>query len=142
MEVEIKVEIMPSYEWQEDAREAGISHRELEVFALVVKGYKNKEIAEILNIKHQSVKNHLHSFYKKLKVRNGTQALGLAIMKNLIQVEKKVNDFSLTFKAEKTLEIMSDFLSEENTTLKEKEKREIKKYLKSRGIDFEHTSKE
>ena len=41
--------------WAEGAESLGISHRELEVFALVAEGYNNKEVAEILHIKHQSV---------------------------------------------------------------------------------------
>ena len=63
--LEIKVEINPSYEWSEDVRDLNISHRELEVLALVVEGYKNKEIAQILKIQHQSVKNHLQHLFKK-----------------------------------------------------------------------------
>ena len=135
----VRVEINPSYEWQEDAKEVGISHRELEVFALVVKGYSNKEIAEILSIKHQSVKNHLHSLYKKLRVRNSAQALVIAIGKNLIQVEHKLMDVdvSVKFTAEDFIEGLNHALSDENPNLKEKVKKKAKIFLKSRGIDIE-----
>lgn len=133
----VKVEINPSYEWQEDAREVGISHRELEVFALVVKGYNNKEIAEILNIKHQSVKNHLHNFYKKLGVRNSAQALALAIGKNLIKVEHKYSDIKVELTAEKFIDVLNDVLSDENPNLKEKAKKKAKIFFKSHGIDID-----
>lgn len=133
----VKVEIIPSYEWQKDAREAGISHRELEVFALVVKGYKNKEIAEILNIQHQSVKNHLHSFYKKLRVKNSAQALAIAIGKNLVQVEYKMMNVSFNLTAENFVEVINQALSDENPKVKEKAKRNAKIFLKSRGIDID-----
>jgi ATP/maltotriose-dependent transcriptional regulator MalT len=50
METQWKVDIRPSYEWSEKSRELGISHRELEVLALVVEGYKNKEIAQVSKV--------------------------------------------------------------------------------------------
>ncbi len=80
----IKLIINPSYEWREDAKELGISHRELEVFALVTEGYNNKEVADILHIKHQSVKNHMHHFTNKLGVKNAGQAVIVALHKKLI----------------------------------------------------------
>jgi len=54
----IKVEINPTYEWDEDARELGISHKELEVMALLAQGYSNEQIADILPIQYQSVKRY------------------------------------------------------------------------------------
>jgi ATP/maltotriose-dependent transcriptional regulator MalT len=50
METQWKVDIKPSYEWSEKAKEIGVSHRELEVLALVVEGYKNKEIAQVSKV--------------------------------------------------------------------------------------------
>lgn len=86
MEIQSKVDINPSYEWSEKAKELNISHRELEVLALVVEGYKNKEIAQILKIQHQSVKNHLQHLFKKLDVKNSTQAYIIALNLNLIKM--------------------------------------------------------
>lgn len=86
MDVRYKVDINPSYEWAKEAESVGISHRELEVLALVVEGYRNKEIAEILKIQHQSVKNHLQHLLRKLNVRNNTQAYVIALHLNLIKV--------------------------------------------------------
>lgn len=86
METQWKVDIRPSYEWSEKAKELGVSHRELEVLALVVEGYRNKEIAQILRIQHQSVKNHLQHLFKKLSVRNGTQAYVIALNLKLIRM--------------------------------------------------------
>lgn len=86
MEFQYKVDINPSYEWAKEAEILGISHRELEVLALVVEGYKNKEIAQILKIQHQSVKNHLQHLFKKLDVKNSTQAYIIALNLNLIKI--------------------------------------------------------
>jgi len=86
MDFQYKVDINPSYEWANETEGLGISHRELEVLALVVEGYKNKEIAQILKIQHQSVKNHLQHLFKKLNVRNSTQAYVVALNLKLIKM--------------------------------------------------------
>ena len=133
----VRVEINPSYEWAEDAKEAGISHRELEVLALVIKGYKNKEIAEILNIKHQSVKNHMHNLYANLRVKNSAQAMAIAITKNLIQVEQKLMNVTVKFSSEDFTKELNKLLSDENPNLSEKVKKEARIFFKSRGIDVD-----
>ena len=84
--IHFKVDINPSYEWAAQAEGLGVSHRELEVLALVVEGYKNKEIAEILKIQHQSVKNHLQHLLKKLNVKNNTQAYIATMDLNMIRM--------------------------------------------------------
>ena len=90
LKIQYKVDINPSYDWSETAKELNISHRELEVLALVVEGYKNKEIAQILKIQHQSVKNHLQHLFKKLNVRNSTQAYIIALNLNLIRMRARM----------------------------------------------------
>ncbi len=82
-----KIVINPSYDWAEGAKELGVSHRELEVFALLFEGHNNKEIASILGIQHQSVKNHLYSLSKKLNVKNVAQALVVLIFKKMVRME-------------------------------------------------------
>ena len=83
----MKLIIKPSYEWQRDAESLGISHRELEVFVILAEGHRYKEIAEILGIKHQSVKNYMHSLYKKLGVNNGASAMLIALSMNLVEFQ-------------------------------------------------------
>lgn len=86
--LELKVDINPSYEWAEQAKDLGVSHRELEVLALVVEGRKNKEIGEVLGIQHQSVKNHLQHLFKKLKVKNNTQAYIATVHLNMMRLRE------------------------------------------------------
>ena len=135
--VQYKVDINPSYDWSEDAKDLKISHRELEVFALVTEGYKNKEIAQILKIKHQSVKTHLHNFKKGLVVKNNTQALIVALHLNLIKVRAKVQDITGEVKAEDMIKGMKELISGEAWMrgVNEKEKRLLRVFLKERGID-------
>lgn len=52
------------------AEEKGLSKREKEIGSLVVKGYRNKAIAEQLYISEQTVKSHLNKIYKKLGVKS------------------------------------------------------------------------
>ena len=92
--LELKVDIHPTYEWAPEAESLGVSHRELEVLALVVEGYKNKEIAKILKIEHQSVKNHLQHLFKKLDVKNNTQAYIVALSLSMIRMRATIPGLS------------------------------------------------
>lgn len=58
--------------------------REIEVLTLVAQGANNQTIADKLFVKEVTVKTHLNSIFKKLKVTNRTQAVLLAMQMNLI----------------------------------------------------------
>ena len=142
METQCKVDINPSYEWSEKAKELGISHRELEVLALVAEGYKNKEIARILKIQHQSVKNHLQHMYKKLNVRNSTQAYVIALNMNLIKVRGAMvgpSDYPVAeMKAKDVIEDLRKIVGGEMQVegfASEKRKQWLKVWLKEHGIE-------
>lgn len=64
-----------------------LSERELETLKLVAKGMSNKAIAETLFISEKTVKNHLYNVYKKLGVRDRTQA-AIAVLKALCLPQK------------------------------------------------------
>ncbi len=61
-----------------------LTPKEKEVLALVAKGSSNQEIADILCVRDVTVKTHLNSIFKKLKVTNRTQAVLLAMQIDLI----------------------------------------------------------
>ena len=61
-----------------------LTPKEKEVLALVAKGASNQEIANTLCVQDVTVKTHLNSIFKKLKVSNRTQAVLLAMEINLI----------------------------------------------------------
>jgi DNA-binding NarL/FixJ family response regulator len=54
--------------------------KEIEILGYLVRGYRNKQIADELHIAERTVKNHLTYIYLKLNVRNRLQAV--------IEVEK------------------------------------------------------
>lgn len=84
-------------QWQKDAQQTkektinkgvnveALTPKEKEVLALVAKGASNQDIADQLCVRDVTVKTHLNSIFKKLKVTNRTQAVLLAMEINLIQ---------------------------------------------------------
>lgn len=55
-----------------------LTAKEKEVLELVSQGFSNKEIADKMCLREVTVKTHLNSIFKKLKVTNRTQAVLLA----------------------------------------------------------------
>ena len=90
--MQIEVRVNPNYKWGEGARKSGLTPSEVEVIGLVAQGYNNPEIAEILRIRYQSVKNHVYNLKKKLKAKSTAQALLIAIGENVINVDNPALD--------------------------------------------------
>jgi DNA-binding NarL/FixJ family response regulator len=55
-----------------------LTAKEKEVLELVSQGFSNKEIADKMFVREVTIKTHLNSIFKKLKVTNRTQAVLLA----------------------------------------------------------------
>ena len=89
----ITVIINPSYKWQGNAKSTKITNRELEVLTAIASGYEYKEIATMLDIKYQSVKNHLYHISKKLGVGNNTQALLKALELGMVSLDIRPDDW-------------------------------------------------
>ena len=79
-------EIQPNAEKKlnKDVNIDALTPKEKEVLALVAQGASNQEIADKLFVRDVTVKTHLNSIFKKLKVANRTQAVLLAMQMNLI----------------------------------------------------------
>jgi two-component system NarL family response regulator len=65
---------------------AGLSAREMDVLALIVKGHGNKQIAYDLGIAEHTVKNHVKNILSKLDVADRTQAATAAIQRGIIHL--------------------------------------------------------
>ncbi len=63
-----------------------LSEREMEVLDCVVRGMSNKEIAGLLGISHQTVKNHVTSILRKFGVEDRTQAVVYALKRGWVQL--------------------------------------------------------
>jgi DNA-binding NarL/FixJ family response regulator len=56
----------------------GITEREKEIIEHISQGYRNKEIAQRLNISEQTVKAHLNSIFRKFNVSSRSKLITLA----------------------------------------------------------------
>jgi len=63
------------FERQERAGALGLSDRERDVLALMSSGSTNPEIADALHLSKHTVKEHTSAVYRKLGVRNRTEAV-------------------------------------------------------------------
>ena len=63
-----------------------LSKREMEVLSYLTKGMSNKEIANLLGISHQTVKNHVTSILRKLGVEDRTQAAVFALRRGWVRL--------------------------------------------------------
>jgi DNA-binding NarL/FixJ family response regulator len=63
-----------------------LSGREMEVLTFVTKGLSNKEIASLLGISHQTVKNHVTAILRKLGVEDRTQAAIYALKRGWVRL--------------------------------------------------------
>ncbi|MGD0152254.1 MAG: response regulator transcription factor [Thermacetogeniaceae bacterium] len=63
-----------------------LTEREKEVLGLIAQGESNKNIAHKLFISEKTVKNHITSIFRKLKVEDRTQAAIFAIKKRMVEI--------------------------------------------------------
>lgn len=68
----------PSDKWLNSRQAVGLSNRERQVLELVGDGLTNREIARTLFLSENTVKTHVSSILKKMKLRNRQQAAVLA----------------------------------------------------------------
>ncbi len=70
-----------------------LSSREMEVLLYVTQGMSNKEIAVLLGISHQTVKNHVTSILRKLGVEDRTQAAVYALRRGWVRLDQEKIEF-------------------------------------------------
>jgi len=68
-----------------------LSDREMEVLGCVVRGMSNKEIATLLGISHQIVKNHVTAILRKFGVEDRTQAVVYALKRGWVTLRDTNN---------------------------------------------------
>jgi len=66
---------------------APLSPREIEILELISRGNSNKQIARILAISDQTVKNHITSILKKLAVNDRTEAVVYSLRQGWIKMD-------------------------------------------------------
>ena len=68
---------------------APLTHREAQILNYIADGNSNKQIAHILEISEQTIKNHVSSILRKLNANDRTHAAVLAIRHGWISAEEK-----------------------------------------------------
>lgn len=63
-----------------------LTKREIQVLKLLSVGKLNRQIAEELDISERTIKNHVSNIFKKIGVKDRTQAAVFAIRNNLINI--------------------------------------------------------
>lgn len=69
-----------------------LSPREMEILRLITQGSSNKEIAYMLGISRQTVKNHMSNILRKLAVNDRTEAAVLALRRGWIRLQDTVRE--------------------------------------------------
>lgn len=68
---------------------APLTHRETQILNYIAEGNSNKQIANILGISEQTIKNHVSSILRKLNANDRAHAAVLAIRHGWISAEEK-----------------------------------------------------
>ena len=63
-----------------------LTPREMEILNYMAKGYLNKQIAQMLDISEQTIKNHVTSILRKLDANARTQAVITAVRRGIISL--------------------------------------------------------
>ena len=61
-----------------------MSHRQLEILNLVAKGFSNKEIAELLGVSLETVKDHIKKILLRMGATSRTEAASIAVNLQLV----------------------------------------------------------
>ncbi len=61
-----------------------LTEREIVTLSYLAEGYENREIAETIFVSTHTVKAHVSSILKKLKARNRTHAVYIALKRGII----------------------------------------------------------
>lgn len=73
----------------EPPEKAALTQRELEVLSRLISGLKDRDIGEALHISEHTVRSHVKSIYRKLRVSTRTQAAIRASQQGIIEGESQ-----------------------------------------------------
>jgi len=72
---------------------APLTLREREIIDLIARGNSNKMIGELLQIREQTIKNHVTNLFHKLNARNRTEAVIVGIRGGWISLEQELSEW-------------------------------------------------
>lgn len=78
------IDILGETETSDPLAENPLTHREIDVVRLVIKGYTAKQIAEILHLSEETIKTHKRNALKKTGSKNSNELIGFCIRGGLV----------------------------------------------------------
>ncbi|MBM3157550.1 MAG: response regulator transcription factor [Chloroflexi bacterium] len=79
-----------------DPFSTGLTPRETQTLRYVAEGYSNKQIARVLYVSEQTIKNHVSAVQRKLGASNRTHAVVLAARQGCIDIEEAAPEIERT----------------------------------------------
>jgi two-component system, NarL family, response regulator len=70
--------------WRQRWAELDLTRRELEVLRLIADGEANREIAQRLSVREETVKSHMRNIFARLHARSRAHAVAIALRHGLI----------------------------------------------------------
>ena len=67
---------------------APLTHREIQILSYIANGSTNKEVAHVLGISEQTIKNHVSAILRKLNANDRAHAVALAIRNQWVAVHE------------------------------------------------------
>jgi len=68
---------------------APLTHREIQILSCIANGGTNKQVAHMLGISEQTIKNHVSAILRKLNANDRAHAVALAIRNRWVAVNEK-----------------------------------------------------
>jgi len=63
-----------------------LTDRQMSILELIVRGFSNRDIADCLKIRVDSIKKHANQIYEKIGAANRAEAVGIALKKHLLKI--------------------------------------------------------
>ena len=67
-----------------------LTQRELQILSCIANGNTNKQVANMLGISEQTIKNHISAILRKLNANDRAHAVALAIRNQWVAVDDKL----------------------------------------------------
>ena len=68
---------------------APLTHREIQILSYIANGSTNKQVANMLGISEQTIKNHVSAILRKLNANDRAHAVALAVYNQWVSVDEK-----------------------------------------------------
>ncbi len=68
---------------------APLTNREIQILSYIANGNTNKQVAYVLGISEQTIKNHVSAILRKLNANDRAHAVAMAIRNQWVSIDEK-----------------------------------------------------